>query len=55
MASRLETYMCLFLYVIHERSGYDGDDKEEWKQEEEEEDEAVLKVEVYNKNGSFFS
>jgi hypothetical protein len=56
MALRLETYMCLFLYVIHERSGYDGYNKEEWKQQqEEEEDEAVLKVEVYNKNGSFFS
>jgi hypothetical protein len=55
MALRLETYMCLFLYVIHERSGCGGDDKEEWKQQEEEKDEAVLKVEVYNKNGSFFS
>ena len=44
MASRLETYMWLFLYVIHKRSGCSGDDEEEWKQEEEE-DEAVLKVE----------
>jgi len=55
MASRLETYMCLFLYVIHERSSCSGDEEEEWKQQQQEEEEAVLKVEVHNKNGSFFS